>query len=341
MVASVDVGWELDLFGRVSQRINAAEAISEAMIADYHDLQITVAAEVASTYMDLRGAQLRFDIANRNANNQNTTLTLTNSLVDAGVGNDLDKARAKTQLSLTRASLPQRKADIQTAIYRLSVLTGKPPLALENLLQKASALPSLPPVVNVGEQERVLQSRPDVRRAERRLAASVARYNIATRDFLPEFSLNGTLGFAATNFSSLDQSGSIVSALGLNFRWNGLDFGRVNANIDQQDALAQAALAEYEQTVLLALEEIQRSVTEFSEQEQTRAQLLEAVKAASIATAFARQRFNAGESDFLAVLDAERVQLQAEDALAQSEISSALQLVRLYKSLGKGWSIDA
>ncbi|MGH1403453.1 MAG: efflux transporter outer membrane subunit [Alphaproteobacteria bacterium] len=336
--ARLDASWELDLFGRVSAGVDAAKAREQAAVADMHDMRIIIFAEVASTYIQLRGLQYRLDIAQRNAGNQNETYDLSVRLANGGRNSQLDVVRAQTQLELTRSTIPSLEASIRSNINRLSVLTGQVPDALQEQLSETHALPTVPQVVNVGEVKDLLRRRPDIQRAERNLEASIADYNISVADQFPSVSLIGNLGFAATNLSDFGSS-ALVSNIGPSISWAAFDFGRVKARIRQNDARAQAALSSYEKTILEALEDLQTSMTNFVKEEERRARLQKAARLSKEAATLARKRYEAGVDAFIDVLSAEATLLEAEDTLAQSEISAALQLIAIYKALGGGWII--
>ncbi len=335
--AGFDASWELDLFGRVSQRIAAEEAFQEATIADLNDVYVTVSAEIARVYIELRGAQYRLGIAERNAQNQKETFDLTVKLANGGRATALDTSRAETQLNLTLASIPPLKAQMTASINRLSVLTGHVPDHLREMLNEIKPLPDIPVVVNVGDVSGLIARRPDISRAERVLAASVARYNVSTTDLLPTVNLFGFLGFVATKISSLGTGSALSAFVGPTLSWRAFDLGRVKAQVDQNDARAQLALVTYEKTVLLALEEIQTSLSEFTYEEQRRASLEKASLSSRESATIARERYRLGVDAFLDVLDAERTQLETEDALAVSEIQTATDLVSIYKALAGGW----
>lgn len=333
-----DAVWELDLFGQVSARIDQSQAFSAAELANLQSVYVSVAAEVARTYIELRGAQYRLDIAKRNAKNQRKTYGLTQTMVDAGRSTDADLARSDTQLRLTRATTPPLQAEVTAAIRRLSVLTGQAPNALEADLRGVKPLPTVPLMIAVGNPAQLLRRRPDIRRAERELTASISGYNIAVADLFPKVTLNGSISFVATSLSSFG-AGALAYAIGPTLSWAGLDIGRVRARMDTADARIQARLAVYEQTVLEALEETQNALTRFSREEERRATLQHAARSSLHAANLIRTHYQAGMDDFLDVLDAERTQLAAEDQLALSEITTALELIAIYKALGGGWQI--
>lgn len=331
-----DAVWELDVFGRVSQRIAAQKAVSEAALADLQDVYVIIGAEVARTYIELRGAQYQLDIAKRNATNQQQLLTLTEQLSNGGVGTALDVARAQTQVALTLATIPPLEAGITSAINRLSILTGQIPDALRDGLSQVKPLPSLPQTVAVGDASALLKRRPDIRVAERGMATAVARYNLSTRELFPAVSLTGSIGYSAMdvgNFGDQSTAGFIGPALS----WRILDYARVKAGIDQADAQTLVALAQYEQTVLTALEETQTALTNYANEQRRTLTLQQAASSAQVAADLANQRYDKGVDNFLDVLDAERTLLATQDALAQSETQVSINLVAIYKALGGGW----
>lgn len=340
-----DVGlsasWELDLFGRVSQRKEAAKATYQASFAELRGAYVSVASEVALTYMQLRGAQYRLNVAQRNVENQQETYKLSRQLEANGSGSELDVARAEAQLELTRSTIPPLKAQVKETINRLSVLTGQPPQTLDSWSRKLSgqALPSIPPSIAVGEPEQMLRRRPDISRAERQLAASVARYNVQAADYFPRVSILGSLGFVATSFADLFSAGALSATVGPSISWAAFDLGRVDARVDAADAETEIRLATYQQTVLRALEEVSTAMSDFNQEEKRRRRLTKAARASAKAAELARQRYEAGIDNFLDVLDAERQLLQAQDQLAISDIKVATNLIRIYRALGGGWQV--
>jgi multidrug efflux system outer membrane protein len=336
--AGFDASWEVDLFNRVSSRIESQTALTEAAQADLQNIYVTIAAEVARSYVELRGAQHRLDIAIRNQQNQAETYELTQVLLDGGRATALDVSRAETQLTLTGSTIPPLQSAITSAINRLSVLTGQVPDALHSSLSVKSPLPELPVTIAVGDVESLLKRRPDIQSAERTLAASVANYNVAVADLFPTVRLLGSLGFIATNLSSFGTS-ALAGSVGPSLEWQVFNRNSVRARIDQADARSQAQLAVYDKTVLAALEETQTAVSNFAHEEDRRAALQQAAKSANHSADLAKQRFDQGYDDFLDVLDAERTLLATEDTLANSEIAAVLNLIAIYKALGGGWQV--
>ncbi|HWP93411.1 MAG TPA: efflux transporter outer membrane subunit [Thermodesulfobacteriota bacterium] len=338
--AGFDATWELDFFGRVRRSIEAATAEVEASEAVRRDVIVSLLAEVARNYFELRGAQNQLEVARRNAENQEQTLELTIALLEGGRGTELDTSRARAQLNSTLATIPPLETAIKRAIYRLSVLVGQEPTALEAELSEPENLPSLPKLVAVGTPEALLRRRPDIRFAERTLAAETARIGIATADLFPRITFTGSIALEAESFSGLGDSGSGTFFLLPRIFWAAFDLGRVRARIKAADASAEAALAQYEQTVLLALEETENALVDFGRQQMRQDFLRQSAEASEKAVELAQLRYRYGVADFLTVLDAERTLLEAQDQLAQSETSTATALVAVYKALGGGWEIE-
>lgn len=336
-----DALWELNLFGRVSQRIAASEANLEAREADLDAFYVTIAAEVARTYIELRGAQYRLDVARRNTDNQQQTYNLTRVLFEGGVSDQLDIERANTQLELTKSTMPPLEADVNSAMNRLAVLTGQAPTDLHASLQSVKALPSIPNTVNVGNPLDLLKRRPDVRAAERVFAGAVAEYNVNVTDLYPNVTFKGSLGFSSTSLSNLMTGGAGTYLLGPQINWAAFNIGRVRARIDAADARTHARLASFEKTVLQALEETETAMVKFSREEQSRARLQKAAASSAKAVSYAQDRFEAGIDNLLDVLVAQRTMLEAQDRLANSEIAVALNLISIYKALGGGWQVVA
>ena len=336
--AGFDASWELDFFGRVRRSREAASADEQVAVAQLRDAQVTVTAEVARNYFVLRGLQEQLDVAVRNAENQRQTLGLTQARLDAGRGTELDRSRAEAQLKTTLASIPPLQASIATTIYRLSVLTGSLPDALSAKLTSPQPLPALPQLNAIGRPDALLRRRPDIRVAERSLAASTARIGVAVGDLFPKVTFLGSVGYSAAHFSNLGDAHTYRFAYGPTISWAAFDLGRVRARIDITEAQTQAALAAYESTVLTALEETEGALATYGYAQSRRATLEEAAAASSKAASLARQRFEGGLADFLNVLDAERDALSAQDSLAQSRTQTATSLIAVYKALGGGWT---
>ncbi len=335
--AGFDATWELDLFGRVRRSLEAGTADLQAAAATRRDVRVSLVSEVARNYFELRGTQHELAVARRNAQNQRETLDITLARLEAGRGTDLDVSRARAQLNNTLAIIPPMEASVSRAMHRLGVLTGRLPTALVSELQTPVPLPGMPQLVAIGSPADLLRRRPDIRVAERNLAAATARIGVQTADLFPRVTFNGRLGLEASHLSGLTKSGSDTYAFGPQITWEALDIWHVRARIKAAGAQADAALAMYEKTALTALEETENALVDFGREESRRQFLLESVKASDNAAKLARQLYENGATDFLAVLDAERTALEAQDQLAQSETRTATYLVAVYKALGGGW----
>src|SRR5690242_18013863 len=249
----VDVGfdafWELDFFGRVRRGYEAARAEEQASAASLRDAQVTVTAEVARNYFVLRGLQDQLAVAVRNADNQTQTLKVTQARLEAGRGTELDTSRAEAQLKTTLASIPLLESSVATTIYRLSVLTGRLPDALTSELQTPQPLRDLPSMNAVGDPATLLRRRPDIRVAERSLAASTARIGVAIGDLFPKVTFIGSIGYNAATFRGIGKTGSDTYSVGPGISWAAFDLGRVGARIKIARAQTDADLAAYEASV--------------------------------------------------------------------------------------------
>lgn len=336
---SVDANWQIDLFGRVSQAKEAAKSVYQATIAELNGVYVSVAAEVAATYIQLRGTQQRLRVARQNEEVQEETFKLTQQLVNSGMSPELDSLRARAQLEFTRSTIPPLKAQIKSAINRLSVLTGTAPGTLDEWLQEPAQLPSIPETVALGDAEDMIRRRPDVNRAERELSAAVAEFNVAASDYFPKIDIFGSVGYSAANIKDLGSSEALVGVVGPTISWSILDFGRVKARADAADAETERTLAAFNRTVLEALEDISSSMADFGEEEERRARLVEAANLSERAAELARERYQAGLTSFLDALEAESTLLEAQDQVVLSNMAVANDLVSIYTSLGGGWQV--
>jgi multidrug efflux system outer membrane protein len=335
--AGFDGLWELDLFGRVRRNVEAARGDVGAAAATLQDARVSVIAEVARDYFILRGLQDQLALTQRNADNQFSTLKLTRNRLEAGRGNELDTSRAEAQWQTTLASIPSLEASIATTCYRLSVLTGRQPTALSASLASLAPMPALPPLNAVGTPEQLLRRRPDVRVAERRLAAATARVGVAVGDLFPKVTLVGDVGYFAPTFGDFGQSEARSFSVGPSISWAAFDLGRVRARISSAKAQTDQALAAYEGAVLGALEDTEGALISYGRSQSRREALRIAAAASDKAADLARKRFEGGLIDFLEVLDAERTALSAELLLSQSRTDAATSLIAVYKALGAGW----
>lgn len=334
-----DASWELDIFGRISHTVRAEGAFVASAEEDVHDVQLSLAAEVARTYFELRGAQSELEVARRNAENQRRTVALTEERLAAGRGTAFDTERAKAELALTLAATPAIEARIAASQYRLAVLLGRSPEALPHALLEPGELPPLPEVVRVGSPEQLVKRRPDVLSAERQLAAQTMLVGAAKADYLPRLSIGGSVGYTATTFDGLGDPGTPRYLIGPVLSWPFLDLGRVKARVDQSRARADEARARYTSVVLGAIEETETAIVAYDRARARLAKLSEAARASARAVELAQLRFQEGVTDFLQVLDAQRTLLDAESQLAAGRTEAATALVALYKAVGGTWPI--
>ncbi len=333
----VDLLWEIDLFGRVRRSVEAAAADLGSLEAVRNNVLLSLLSTVASSYIDLRGAQMRMAVAERNVAVQQQTLDLVLLLNKEGAATELDVARARTQLLTSQATIPVQRAVARAALNRLTTLTSQPPGALDAQLAINRPMPSLPELVAVGQPADLLRRRPDIQAAERALAAASARIGVATADLFPTVSLIGGAGVSASPIGNLAAAGAPFFTFGPALRWNIFDRDAIYARIAQADSTAAAGVARYQATVTHALEEVDSAVSAYGNERERQAQLVAAVAASRDAAQLAELRFKEGAEDFLTVLDAERSLLQLEDQQAVSAITVAQSLVEIHRALGGGW----
>jgi len=332
----LDMAWEIDLFGRIQRNLESANAEQQALEADLYQLQVTMIAELVDSYGQLRGAQLREKIALANLNNQQESRKITISLRDAGVGDQLDVERADARLASVEASVPQLQAEQVRQKNRIATLLGERPEKLTVDLSPKN-LPAIAKALPIGDPGELLQRRPDILSAERKLASSTARIGVATADLFPRVSLSGFLGFTAGRGSQIGSSAANAWALSPAITWAAFDLGSVKARIRAADADAEGALATYEQQVLLALEESENAFSDYGKRQQRLISLIRQSESSRAAADLAEIRYREGTADFLVLLDAQRERLAAEDTQAQAETELYSGIVAIYKALGGGW----
>lgn len=332
-----EASWELDLFGRIRRTVEAADASLGATTEAYRDVLVSVLSEVALSYVDLRSAQERLSLGRVNVKSQQETLQLTQDRFDAGLVSALDVAQAQSNLANTESLIPTLETLIERSLNRLAVLLGEAPGALHEELSKKSPLPDEPDGVTIGLPADLLRQRPDVRRAERELAAQTALIGVATADLYPSFSLSGFLGFQATDAGDLLSGSSLTWGVGLPIRWNIFSGGRIRSQIRVEEARTEQALTTYEQTVLHALEEVENAMVAYENQNLRRDRLRASVAATQRSLELVLTQYRAGLADFQNVLDTQRSLLVRQDELAVSEGEVLKNLVVLYRALGGGW----
>lgn len=332
-----DAAWEIDVFGGVRRSVEAAEADISARIEDRRDALVTLLAEVARNYLELRGYQQQIEIARRNVAIQQEAAEVAASKAKLAGGSELDVARAQAQVASTQSLIPQLEALRDQSAHRLAVLLGREPRALVGELAPIKPIAKGPPVVPPGLPSELLRRRPDIRRAEREIAAASARIGVATADLYPKFSITAALGLQSEKFSSLGDWGSRYWNLAPGVSWNVFDAGRIRSNIEVYTERERAALLQYEKTVLTALEEVESALVAYEKEQARRELLANAVERNRRAVELAKTLYQGGARDFLNVIDAERALALSEDQLVQSERLISTNLVALYKALGGGW----
>lgn len=337
--AGVDTRWEADLFGAIRGERRAAAADAQASAAQLRAVQVSVAAEVARNYFALRGLQEQLRVAVAALGSQRTTFELVNARLSAGRGSGFDADRAEALMHSTAASIPALEATLARTRYRLAVLSGQAPTALDARLAAPLPLPGIAPtaLARIGSPQSLLRRRPDIAAAEQQVAAAAARIGVARSQLFPQLTLDGSLGLNAGSVGALGRRDALAFSLGATLVWSLVDFGRRRAQIAAASARGAQAVAAYEKTVLEALEETEGALAAYTRAQRRAASLYEAARAAGSAAGLARVRFNAGSSDLLAVLDAEREALAARDQLAQAATAAATSLVTVYKALAGGW----
>lgn len=332
-----DASWELDVFGRVRRSVQAANADARAAQEARRAILVTVLGEVGRSYVELRGLQLRLDIAESNIKIQQDTLELTQARAKAGLATELDVARARAQLETTQSVVPSLQSGIETSIHRLSVLLGEEPGALRAELLPAAPVPILPPTVPVGLPSDLLERRPDIRETETQIMAATARVGAAKAEFFPRIVLLGTAGRQASQLHDISMGMGNYFGAGPAISLPIFTGGRIRSQVRVEDARLQQAVIAYRSSILAALEETEDALVSYSQEQVRRERLETAVKSNEEAVQLSSETYRAGLTDFLSVLDAERELYANQDLLAQSRTAQAVNLIALYKALGGGW----
>ena len=332
-----DSAWEIDVFGRIRNEVKAANANVRSTEEDRRDVLLVLLGEVARSYADLRGFQLRFEIAEKNIQTQEDTVRLTQARAAAGLATQLDVSRAVAELETTNAVVPSLRSAISASIHRISVLVGQQPGALQRELETSAPVPVVPPAVPVGLPSDLLKRRPDVRRADDQIAAAAANVKAAKADYFPKFTLFGSAGRQATQLHDLSLSLGNFFSVGPAISLPIFTGGRIRSNVAVQNARWKQTQILYQSTVLNSLEETENALVNYSEEQERRDRLQAAVSQSQTALELSRELYRSGLGDFLAVLDAQRQLYGNEDLLAQSQTAVTTNLIALYKALGGGW----
>jgi NodT family efflux transporter outer membrane factor (OMF) lipoprotein len=335
--AGFDASWEIDLFGAKRRALEAATAEWEGAIESRNDAMVSLLAEVARDYVELRGSQFRLEIARRNLKLQEEALELTRSRFQTGIANEVDVTRAAALLAGVRAGIPPLETAVRGSMYGLAFLLGLQPGELVAELTPSKPVPPVPPEVPIGLPSDLLSRRPDVRRAERQLAAETARIGLAKSDWFPKLSLTGDAGSESVSLGKWFEPGSQFWSLGPTLQWRALDFGRVRSEVRAQTAVQEAALATYEKAVLSSLQEAENAIVAYAQEQNRHGALAEEVAENRRSLDMANSLYTEGRVNYLDFLDAERSLYQSEDELAVSDQAVSLDLIALYKALGGGW----
>ncbi len=335
--AGFDATWEADLFGGIRRAVESAEASVEASQEALNDTLITLVSEAALNYVEIRTFQARLAAAQKNQKAQEATFQLVKDRLEAGITTTLTLEQARYNLENTKSQIPTLRIGFEQAMNRLSVLLGKFPGSVNNELKKFKPIPVTPIDVVVGVPAEVMRRRPDVRQAERKLAAQTAQIGVATAELYPKLTLLGSVGLESTSMSTLFTGGAGAFSIGPKITWNIFNAGRVRNNIKIQDAKQEQALISYEQTILTALNDVENSLIAYADEQIRRQALIRSTEASQRAVNLAQELYVSGLKDFLSVLEAQRSLFSFQDQLAVSEGAVVSNLIRLYKALGGGW----
>lgn len=338
--AGFDASWEIDIFGGVRRSVEAADADIEAQVEAARGVRVSLAAEVASAYVDLRTAQQRLMVATSALETQKKTLDLTQKRYRAGLVTKLDVANAEAQVASTESTLPVLEVAARQAAYALAVLVGKAPGELDAELSQPAAIPSALDRVPVGVPGELCRRRPDIRKAEAAIHAATARIGVATADLFPKVYLTGNVGYQSTSASTLLEWSSRFWSIGPSISLPVFDSGKIRSNIAVKEAQQEQAVLSYRQTVLTALQEVENALTASTREASRQDTLRKAVDANRRALDLALRLYSGGQTDFLNVLQAEKALYASEDTLYQSFRTVSTQLVALYKALGGGWEAE-
>ncbi len=334
-----DANWEIDLFGGLRRSVEAATADVIAANENERDVLVSLLAEVARNYTEVRGFQKELDITRKNIDTQLQTLNLTQARYEAGLATDLDVSRAAAQLASTQAVVPTLESGLAQTIQHIAVLLGQEPGALLIELGDLAPIPSVSSSIPVGLPSDLLLRRPDIRRAEAELAAATARIGEAKADYFPKIMLTGQAGYQTSDFKNLTLGASNVFSFGPSISIPLFTAGRIGSNVQVQESRRDQALDRYRSAILTALQDVENSLVAFQREQERQKKLAIAVANSQRAVDLSNELYSAGLADFLDVLDAQRSLFSVEDQLVQSERSVVVNLIAVYKALGGGWGI--
>jgi outer membrane protein, multidrug efflux system len=339
--AGIDASWEIDIFGGVRRSVEAARADMEATEENLSDVLVSLLAEVASNYINVRAYQARIAAVSANADSQNETYKITVWRHEAGISDDLAVQQARYNLENTRSQIPSLRTSLEGAMNRIAVLLGEQPGAVHAYLKESRDIPLVPRSVAVGVPAEMVRRRPDIRKAERELAAETARVGVAVAGLYPKFTITGSIGLESITTGNFLKWGSRTLSIGPGVTAPIFHGGALRQKVEYQTAVQEQAAIAYEKTVLNALEEVENALVAYGEEQNKRDALIEAVDAAEKAVLLSQHQYQVGLANFLSVLDAERSLLTFQNQLAESKGAVVSNLIRVYKTLGGGWeSLD-
>lgn len=335
--AGLDAVWELDLFGGIRRNVEAAGANVQASAENLHDVQVSIIAEVALDYIQLRGYQQEIVIAQNNLKAQQHTADITHRLDVAGFDSALDVAQAESNVATTESQIPVFETSARQSIYALSVLLAQPPAALLGKLSPAGMIPRIPAKIPAGLPSELLRRRPDVRESEAQLHAATAQIGVAVAQLFPSFSLTGTVNWQSNMLKTWWTTAGRSFSFGPSANWPVFQGGATISNVRLQEALRDQAFITYQNTVLAAFQDVENALIAFNKEQEHHKLLSDAVAANQKAVDLSLQLFTAGQIEFLNVLEAQLSLYNSQNALVQSEDNIAVDLIALYKALGGGW----
>lgn len=341
---NLNAAWEIDFWGKFRRAVESADASLTQAVADYDSALVTLTADAANFYVQIRTLEKRLDIARQNVDTQKESLRIAEARLRDGTATERDVEQAKTSLFNTQSTIPTLRTQLRQAKNALCVLLAMPPAELPDMIEGTSNIPAPPPQVAVGIPADLLRRRPDIRSAEMQAAAQCAQIGVAKADLLPAFSLTGSFGFISSNigrFSLADIADwrARTGSIGPSFQWNILSYGRIVDNVRVQDARFQQLLIAYQNTVLKAQQEVEDSLEAFLRAQENAEFLARSADSAQHSLELARIQYEQGSADFTSVITAQQALLTAQDSFAAALGSISGNLVALYRALGGGWQI--
>jgi NodT family efflux transporter outer membrane factor (OMF) lipoprotein len=336
--AGFNLSWELDFWGRFRRAVEAADADLDASIENYDDVLVTLLADVATTYVEIRTLERRLELARSNIGLQQKSFDLADIRFTEGAANEVDMQQAKSNLAQTEALVPQLEIALRQSQNQLCVLMGMPPEDLTTRLGNA-AIPSAPAEIAIGVPGELLRRRPDVRRAERQVAAQSARIGIAETEFYPQIAVTGVIGVEANQFQDLFKSGASFGSVGPSLRWNVLNYGRILNNVRAEDARFQRAALAFQQTVLAANAEAENAIVAFLRSQQRRDALMRSAEAARRSNELVSSLYTAGDAGLDRVFVIQSFLVQQQDTAAEAQGDVAKNLIAVFRAMGGGWQI--